>query len=281
MRTETLVLDAAAADGCGTANAMFDALNAPSGGRVTITLTPLAASSDPCKLTPNSGFAPLENLLFRLEAQDGTLAGGILDRFVLAGLKLKFSRNNACEMARIATVTATEIKLEAASKDGLPVFQAGQFVEFLSADAPFDASASGSLTRIIDVQDDILHVDDPTGAAAGGRLRLWTQNLITLGADTKFSVDGLDFTFSGSNFRKGDYWVAPGRYALHDLDLTVAKGVALPPVGPRLVYAKLGLLTVNAGVVDPAKVLRCALENAVSIALAFLNTDCLVAYFKD
>jgi len=36
-----------------------------------------------------------------------------------------------------------------------------------------------------------------------------------------------------------------------------------------------------AGVVDSAKVARVALENAVSIALAFLNTDCIVAYHKD
>lgn len=37
----------------------------------------------------------------------------------------------------------------------------------------------------------------------------------------------------------------------------------------------------KAGVVDSAKVIRVALENAVSISLAFLNTDCLIADFKD
>lgn len=257
VRTETMVLDAAANDGCGAPNAAFSALSAASGGRMTISLTHSLVSSDPCKLSPDSGYARLENLLYRLEVQDGTLLGTTQGRYGLDALKLKFSRNNACEIARITSVNGTEILLEAASKDGLPVFRAGEHVEFLPAATPYDVGASGAMTLITGVNDNILTVDNATGAANGGRLRLWSQSLITLGADKKVSVDGLDFTFSGTNFRQGDYWVAPGRYALHDLDPTVPKAVPLPPLGPRLVFAKLGLLTVNAGVIDPASITDC------------------------
>jgi len=37
----------------------------------------------------------------------------------------------------------------------------------------------------------------------------------------------------------------------------------------------------KAGIIDPAKVARCALENAASVAGLMLTTDVLVTDFKD
>ena len=52
-----------------------------------------------------------------------------------------------------------------------------------------------------------------------------------------------------------------------------------PPTGTTGLNAATGELTdlVKAGIIDPAKVTRAALQNAASIAALVLTTECLVA----
>lgn len=261
IRNEIGVLPAGAADACYTANAAFDALAAPSGGRMKVTLQTGATSTDPCRLTPDGGYARPENLLYRCEVDGGVPVPGYPERFGLNGLKIKVSRNNASELAAITQVSGNRVTLAASSRDGLPVFRTGEYAELLPAGASSDAAINGPLTRIDDVQGDVLILADPTGAHADGRVRLWSEALVTISTsaptNNPIQIDGLEFTFSGTNFRKGDYWVAPGRYVLGDIDLTVAKNVELSPVGPRIAYAKLGLVERTGGLLDPTSVTYC------------------------
>ncbi|MCK0195347.1 DUF6519 domain-containing protein [Ancylobacter sp. 6x-1] len=255
IRAEIGILDAGAGDTCSAPNAAFEAMAAPSGGTLTVTQSTAPVSSDPCKLTEKAGYSRLENLLYRCEVHGGTaLTPG---RFALDGLQVKVSRNNACELARISAVSGNRVTLDAASRDGMPVFAKGSYAELLPDGAPYDAAAFGPLTRIDDVEGDVLVLASAAGAGANGRVRLWSQDLVTLAAPYEIALDGLVFTLGGTDFRRGDYWIAPARYVLADLDPTVPTGVPLPPAGPLVVYSRLGMLTVADGVVDATSLLDC------------------------
>ncbi len=257
IRTDIGVLDVPPAEACGSVNVEFDALSAPSGGLMTVALTPVASSTDPCRITPDGGYSRPENLLYRCEVHGGAVMPGATDRFSLNGLKIKLSYNNASELAKITQVTGNRVTLASASRDGTPVFRRGGYAELLHEDAPYDTFATGPITRIDDVQGDVLVLAAPAGAIVNGRVRLWSQDTFALPTDRTIRVDGMEFTFSGNNFRRGDYWQVPARYVSADIDLTVAKNVPLPPAGPRVAYTRLGLLTVANGVVDPSSITDC------------------------
>lgn len=259
----------------------------PSSGKLAFIEKTGGGSTDPCSLTPGSGYARLENLLYRIEVHGGTAVQQTADgpRFGIAGLKLKLSRRNASLMARVAAVNGTRIEVTPPSLDPRNWFAPGSYAEIVSIHDDLDAApalAAERLFQIASVTDESVTLVEPsagaiaaTGIAAGQNwfLRLWDAipagaNGALLGAAVAaFDSGGTDSTVidlgdgltiqltggAGARFRRGDYWTcavrADGSIAW---DVGSLATVAQTPHGPLTRYAPLAI--VKAGVVEDCRI---------------------------
>ena len=270
-------LSAADAASCVTAyaSAAWTGLSAPSTGTLAFVPQTSAASIDPCSLTPEGGYARLENLLYRIEVHDGTAVGGAAPdgpRFRLGGLKLKLSRRNASVLARITAISAAEITVSPSARDTRTWFAPGQYAEIVTPCDDLDAAralAAKRLFRIARAEDDRVILEATgaeiaaTGAAANGKwfLRLWdafpdgsgVKEVALGGGGLSQPIDlgdGLAVQLGGGNtavFRRGDHWCCAAR-ADGSIDWPVSGSTftQLPPQGPEIRYAIIGLYDASA-----------------------------------
>lgn len=257
IRWQVRVVPVGANDHCASALAAdWEKLAGPLQGRIAVTVDTGASATDPCRLTAGSGYARPENLLYRVEVDDGVAVSNVDGdtRYGRDGLVVKVSRNNALEVATIAAVNGNQITVDTGSRDGMPIFRVGDYLEFLDAADPSDVGRRVGWTQIEAVDAEVVTVTSAAGAAVGRRARMWSTDRITLTAQNGHAVtlDGIRFAFSNDGYRRGTCFLVPARYATGDVLLTAAERAALAPAGPRVEYLRLGLIDVGAnGVVQP------------------------------
>lgn len=105
----------------------WQALTAPSAGRMSIKAEGVPPDLDPCELPPSGGYRGLENQLYRIEIHDGGAVGAA---------SFKWSRDNASVASNVTeivsqTATATELKLASLGRDAVLRFNTGDWVEIL------------------------------------------------------------------------------------------------------------------------------------------------------
>jgi hypothetical protein len=132
---------------CGDFIPGWDALVAPSAGRLTTSTVIPPLSPDPCILSATGGYRGLENRLYRVEIHVvGTVGGASPAQF-------KWSRDNASVVSTVDSVSApggpsSVVTLKSLGKDRVLRFQAGDWVEIVDDNAEF-AGAAGFLTKIV------------------------------------------------------------------------------------------------------------------------------------
>lgn len=110
-----------------SAVAGWQALIAPSAGRMSIKAEGVPPDLDPCELPPSGGYRGLENQLYRIEIHDGGAVGAAT---------FKWSRDNASVASNVVeivsqTATSTELKLASLGRDAVLRFNTGNWVEIL------------------------------------------------------------------------------------------------------------------------------------------------------
>lgn len=249
--------------GCGSDIPQWDALTAPSAGRLTTSTIVPTPSSDPCILSPTGGYRGLENRLYRVEVHVAGTVGGA------AHAQFKWSRDNASLVSPVTAISApggptSTLTLKTLGRDQVLRFQANDWVEILDDYSEF-AGTAGFLTqitappiqanRMITVNPPIpAGMFDPTKPHRHTRVRRWDQT-ITPGGDVNANglipvtaaatdiEDGIQVTFNdnpvGGQLNVGDYWLFDARTA----DGSVGPPHQAPPRGILHHYARLGFIT--------------------------------------
>jgi len=250
---------------CGDDIPGWDALVAPSAGRLTTSTVVPPLSPDPCILSPTGGYRGLENRLYRVEVHVAGTVGGA------SPAKVKWSRDNASVVSGVNAVSApgglsTVVTLTSLGKDRVLRFQAGDWVEILDDYTEF-AGASGFMTKVVAPPDEANRtitvtppipagMFDPTNTQRHTRVRRWDERSTGAGSDVDPATglidvtagpldveDGIQVSFSadpaGGQLKVGDYWLFAARTADGSVELLQNA----PPRGILHHYARLGFLT--------------------------------------
>ncbi len=244
--------------GCGDDIAAWNALIAPSAGRLTTSALAPPASDDPCIISPSGGYRGLENRLYRVEIHSpGTIGGG-------APAKFKWSHDDASVASTASALPANnQVTVQQVGRDEVLRFDIGNWIEITDDFREFQGQA-GHMARItaIDQANRVLTFAPPIPAAVPPilpfnaadpsrhtRVIRWdqTQNvdangLLDVVAGTISIEDGVQVQFSfdpaGGNFKVGDYWVFCARTA----DGSVETLTNAPPRGILHHYCRLGFM---------------------------------------
>jgi hypothetical protein len=240
--------------GCGDDIAAWDALTAPSAGRLTTSAVAPPAADDPCIISPAGGYRGLENRLYRVEIHStGPIGGGLPAKF-------KWSRINATIASSVSAIPSpTQITVQQVGRDQVLRFEVGNFVEITDDFREFQG-LTGHMARItaIDEANRVLDFTPAIPAAMNfnaadpsrhTRVRRWDQTL-NVDANGLLDVvagpidieDGIQVTFNLSpltgNFKVGDFWVFAARTADGSVELLQDA----PPRGILHHYCRLGFI---------------------------------------
>lgn len=263
----------------------WEAIVAPSGGRLTTGTFEVAQVDDPCELPPTGGYRGLENQLYRVEIHDGGQAGSAT---------FKWSRENASVGSRVSNiVSATVLEVDTLGRDDVLSIKTGDWVEIID-DAREFAQLAGEIRKVtvtpetrrleftLALPATMLPGSFPNSEfpdARNLRVRRWDQarrifrtgpngttvqvqdldaanspGVITVpGANTTLVLEnGVTVSFSdagGRGFKPGDYWVFAARTA----DASVELLDRAPPRGIHHHFARLGIWDVAAGTVTDCR----------------------------
>ena len=240
----------------------LNALNPPSGGRLTTSAVAPPAPDDPCILPPNAGYRGIENRLYRVEVQQGGAVGTAT---------FKWSRDNGSIVSRVGGLAVaggqSRITVNRIGRDEALRFRIDDWVTLTDDHREFHGEA-GQMARIVDIDEAArVVVLDRVVPAAGGRpfgatavqlaerntrLQRWDQSapLNGLNADGVMTTaagpvgleDGVQVGFSvspaGGAFKVGDYWVFAARTA----DASVEELNQAPPRGISHQYLQLAAI---------------------------------------
>ena len=106
---------------CGSPLEAWNALIAPSAGRLSSAAVGVPTNTDPCLIPPSGGYRGLDNRLYRVEIHDGGASGTAT---------FKWSRDNASVATNVTAITALD-KLTVASvgRDSVMHFKIGDWIE--------------------------------------------------------------------------------------------------------------------------------------------------------
>lgn len=238
---------------CTTPLDAWDALIAPSAGRLTTSALAPPASEDPCIIAPSGGYRGLENRLYRIEIHTpGTIGTA----------RFKWSRDNGSVASAVEAISIgrDQITVRSLGRDQILRFQIDDWVEVLDDHSEFQGIA-GAMARIVNLDEanQILTVSpalpasfnfDPTDANRHTRVRRWDQKqgvdadgLLPVAAGDIEIEDGIRVSFSldpaGGSFKIADYWAFAARTADGSVELLQAA----PPRGILHHYGRLALIT--------------------------------------
>jgi len=248
---------------------------APSGGRLSATVTPSTPGTDPCLIPAGAGYRGLQNRLYRVEIHS---ANG-------SGPSYKWSRDNGASLFAIEelvndSVGGTDrVRVRRLGRDQVLALRQGQWVEVLDDDTVL-AGEPGTFVQITNVSEEdrtLTLSAKVTGysVARHARLRRWDGGPIPVSLGTAQTIeDGIEITFGGAEFDPGDHWVFAARTASGEIErLTDA-----PPHGIRHHYAPLALVHRKAGggatVVDDCRPTFPPLTAIEAEDVAFDNGAC-------
>lgn len=222
-RTKTVwqvkLLQVPALTSCNAELGEWDALIAPSGGKLAARAEPGDDDKSPCVVAPGAGYRRLENQLYRVEVHDGGALGTA---------SFKWSRDNGSVVVACSGISGNDLIVASTGRDQTLGFATGLWVE-LTDDTHELAGVPGTLVQLTNVKTNALTVDpsSATGSlnvakdfANNAKVRRWD----TPAGSAKVAVpssnggwikleDGVEIKFSGANFRSGDYWLIPARTA--------------------------------------------------------------------
>jgi Family of unknown function (DUF6519)/Right handed beta helix region len=269
---------------CGSELEAWNALTAPSSGRLSSGTFDVPPASDPCELPPTGGYRGLENQLYRVEIHDAGQPGG--------DATFKWSRENASVGSRVASViSATELELDSLGRDEVLGIADGDWIEITDDHREF-ALQAGEMRRVSLANPDTRRItlnaalpgpmlpgsfpDGTLAATRNLRVRRWDQRgpVFRTGSDvpiqnldditstgvirvpaagtTVLLENGVTASFASTGapgFKTGDYWV----FAARTSDATVEELDNAPPRGVHHHYARLGLWDVAAGAVTDCR----------------------------
>ena len=243
----------------------WDALTAPSAGRLTTTAVGVPASTDPCTIPATGGYRGTENRLYRVEIHGGGTLGAAT---------FKWSRDNASiggHVEGIDNATRKVVTLDRLGRDGARRISVDDWVE-VTDDVRELAGQGGELRKVAAVDEVAETITlatalpsgafDPTDADRHTRVVRWDQRgtavdtangVVGVPATAGTAIvleDGVQIAFdvdpSGGEFHVGDYWVFAARTA----DASVEELVDEPPRGIKHHFCRLAVVTFPDTVID-------------------------------
>jgi Family of unknown function (DUF6519) len=242
----------------------WDALVAPSAGRLTTRAVGVPVSTDPCTIPPSGGYRGTENRLYRVEVHDPGPLGTAT---------FKWSRDNASVAAHVGAIDAagSELTVTRLGRDGVQRIKVDDWVEVLD-DRRELAGEPGELRKVAAVDEvrDAMTLSAPltagefdaTDTARHTRVIHWDQTgadvdagegLLTVPAGAGSAIvleDGVQVSFSSEpaagELHTGDHWVFAARTA----DASVEDLTEAPPLGIHHHYCRLAVATFPDSVTD-------------------------------
>ena len=244
---------------CKTPFPEFQALTAPSTGKLNAQTAPPKPEEDPCLLPPTSGYSRLENQLYRIEIQNGgelTAAGG--------PVTFKWSRDNASVETSVVSIADDVATVTDTGKDQSLSFANNQWIELVNEESTLKATPR-ALVQIDKVDPGTREItfksslNSFSNLVPGLKLRRWDQSEdanedgIQAVAGVWMDVEaGVQVRFSPGTYRSGDYWLIPARTATREIEwppfkIPNTQPEPQPPRGIRHHYCRLALLEVTNG----------------------------------
>jgi hypothetical protein len=206
----------------------WDALTAPSTGRLNARTVPPGSTDNPCLIPPTAGYQCLENQLYRAEIHHGSEFGTVT---------FKWSRENGSVVTAIRKISGDRITVQDIGPDEVLGFGTGQWVEILDDNLELNR-IPGELVQIQSISADGQEITvAPTPTTLGStdgiepkyhpKLRRW-DHVIGSGevaaAGVPISNDwielegGIQVLFSSGTYKTGDYWMIPARTATGQIE---------------------------------------------------------------
>lgn len=258
-QVELLPLSAADADAnCGTQFADWDDLVAPSSGLLNVRTIPDSTGEDPCQLPPSSGYARLENQLYRVEVHSGT------DR---SDATFKWSRDNGSVEASIVEFSTTnpfQIEVNTLGPDDVLGFATNRWVEFIDD----EKERTGTATELVEIdhvspeENIITFKKDVSGYANSRKIRRWDQSknlepsgVVDIPPDAANGgwaalEGGIEVRFEEGSYRRGDYWLIPARSITGEVEwppfeVPNTHPIPQPPTGLAHHYCRLAFVSLG------------------------------------
>lgn len=237
---------------CGSTFPEFDALTAPSTGRLNARTQPPGADDNPCLLPPSAGYSRLENQLYRVEVH----TGGTRDEATF-----KFSRDNRSVQTKITEINDEVLTVSDLGKDEVLNFAGGQWVEIVDEESTLKGTPH-PLVQIDKIDPTTSQITLKTSVDAlknlsGLKLRRWDQTGADATADGISAnlsnwitlEGGIQVEFSAGEYRAGDYWLIPARTVTGEIEWPPYEIPNINPIaqsarGIRHHYCRLALVEV-------------------------------------
>ena len=248
---------------------------APTGGRLSATVTPSAPATNPCLIPASAGYRGLQNRLYRVEIHS---ANG-------TGPTYKWSRDNGASTFAVEELVndggggTDRVRVHRLGRDQVLALRQGQWVEVLDDDTVL-AGEPGTFVQITNVSEEDRVVTLSANVSGysverHARIRRWDGGPIGVATGTAQPLeDGIEITFGGVDFAPGDHWVFAARTASGDIE----RLADAPPQGIRHHYAPLALVHRKAGggatVVDDCRPTFPPLTAIEAEDVAFDNGAC-------
>ena len=195
-----------------------------------------------CIIAPDASYRGFENQLYRVEIHQGSKAG--------VPPTYKWSRDNGSITFPVESLNGTRAIVDFLGRDQRTGLAPGDWVEIVDDQSLFSDDPR-PLVRVEKVDRSARTVDfkQPPGGvppSAGRRiLRRWERDAAPIPSNQNvFELEnGVMVAFSGTGFRRGDYWLIPARTALRDVIWTTPPPGWSKPHGPRHRYAPLAYVT--------------------------------------
>ncbi len=258
------LLEVPAGTTCGSALANWDALTAPSAGRLTTKAVGVPVDDDPCTVPLTGGYRGTENRLYRVE---------IHDKGPLGTATFKWSRDDASIAFAVTELDTARTKLSVArvGRDSVARISIGNWVE-VTDDWRELNGLPGELRKVAKVDDGDETITlasalpggafDPLDASRHTRVRRWDQSGVAVdaaggvvpvpaAAGTAIVLeDGVQVSFDADpatgDIHVGDYWIFAARTA----DASVEELVDEPPRGILHHFCRLAVVTFPGSAVD-------------------------------
>ena len=246
---------------CSSQVEAWDALTAPSAGRLTTAAVGVPVDDDPCTVPPTGGYRGTENRLYRVEVHD---------RGPLGTATFKWSRDDASIAFPVTGIDTARTKLTVTrvGRDSVARISIGDWVE-VTDDWRELNGLPGELRKVsgVDDGDETITLGsalptgafDPLDASRHTRVTRWDQKGVAVdaaggvvqvpaAAGTAIVLeDGVQISFdadpAGGNLHAGDYWVFAARTA----DASVEELVEEPPRGILHHFCRLAVVTFPSG----------------------------------
>jgi hypothetical protein len=235
---------------CGSAAAGWDALTAPSTGRLNARTQPAQDTDTPCILPPAAGYLGLENQLYRVEIHRGGVLGA-------DPISFKWSRDNGSVTKAIEKIpNTTDFTVHDTGPDDVLGLANGQWVEQVDDVVDLHGIPRDLFQFQMDPVTGAVTLNFPVDEDRHPQLRRWDSSgevdvpFPPVGDGWIDLEQGIQVRFESGTFRTGDYWLIPARTVLGDIEWPrdgAGQPVAQLRRGIHHQYCRIGVLHVQGG----------------------------------